>query len=271
MRSAFSMGVMDVFLEKGIEIEDVYGISAGTMAGAPYVSNQARIMLSFRPRMDMSFAPYQQADGRISMVDMGRDMLDRLKPYDYDAYIESKKTLWMGAMRAEDNQMVYFGKDNLLDHADFWTKSMASCSLPDVAVPVTIDGVDYYDGGLIEPIPLQQGIRDGHDKHIIVLTQDRTYVKEPFRGQKDGRDLLALARKKHPLIDQAFVDRHLHYNAVRKQIREMEAEGSAIVLYPSKPVTVGTFDMSLVKLFKLYLDGRRQAKKRLEEIRGFIE
>lgn len=272
MRCAFTMGIVDALLDENIQIDEVYGISAGTIAGAPYVSGQQGFAHTFRPdgANALSLTQFMTEDGRLSMVDMANAMLPQLAPFDFDAYIKGSKTLWMGAMRADDLSMKYFGKSDLKDAADFWKKSMASSSLPDVAVPVEIDGVAYYDGGLVEAIPLEQGIRDGHTKHVVVLTQDRSYVKQPYSITSGGKDRLVTARAKHPRIDEVFVNRYVVYNETRTRIEEMVQTGEVLAFYPSNPVDIGTFEIHPMKLAALYQDGWEQAKERREELRRFI-
>ena len=40
MRGIFTAGVLDFFLEKNIEVDNLIGVSAGAALGASYVSNQ---------------------------------------------------------------------------------------------------------------------------------------------------------------------------------------------------------------------------------------
>ena len=45
----------------------------------------------------------------------------------------------------------------------------ASCCIPIVCKPYTIDGINYFDGGLSDPLPIKKAINDGCDKIVLIL------------------------------------------------------------------------------------------------------
>ena len=54
----------------------------------------------------------------------------------------------------------------------------ATCAIPLLFPVIKINGKEYYDGGLCDPIPIKKAIADGNTKHLIVLTQPKGYKKE---------------------------------------------------------------------------------------------
>ncbi len=53
----------------------------------------------------------------------------------------------------------------------------ATCAIPILFPAIKINGNEYYDGGLLDPIPIKKAIADGNEKHLIVLTRPKSYRK----------------------------------------------------------------------------------------------
>ena len=82
----------------------------------------------------------------------------------------------------QKNRNVYVGTTNLQtgnytlfkhDHKNFNKAILASTAIPLVFDPVTIDGLQYVDGGLIHQIPLQDAIDAGASQILVILTTVR--------------------------------------------------------------------------------------------------
>ena len=101
----------------------------------------------------------------------------------------------------------------------------------------------------------------------MIVTQDRNYVKGTTNEQMTIRSHRYDA---FPYYLEALETRADRYNACREQLWQLEREGQCLVIAPPKPVEVKVNERSGEALLTLYLQGRRQATERLEEIRSFV-
>ena len=94
----------------------------------------------------------------------------------------------------------------------------ASCALPILFPPITINGTAYMDGGIVNSIPVQPALDAGCDKIIVVLTQPRGYQK------KDSRRMHVIAKKyaAHPSFAEALRNRARTYNQDLARIEKLE-------------------------------------------------
>ena len=91
MRGVFTAGILDFFIEKGLEFDTCFGVSAGACMACSYLSKQkGRGYHTFTDYMDNP--EYCGIKSLIKTGDyFGTDMIYRkipeeLNPYDYDTY-----------------------------------------------------------------------------------------------------------------------------------------------------------------------------------------
>ena len=85
---------------------------------------------------------------------------------------------------------------------------------------------------------------------------------------------MAAARARYaeyPYLLEAIETRHERYNEQREHIWSYEKEGRALVLTPPRPVEVGHIEHDTAKLLDLYIQGRQEAARRLDEIVSFLK
>lgn len=280
-RGVFTAGVLDVLMEHGLyDFESVWGVSAGALNATSFVSHQLgrtiRIMLSFRDdRRLMSFFSLATT-GNIAGGDfLYHTVQDELDPCDVDTFNANPTRMIAVASNMVFGTPRYFEVGTLPDDVEM---IRASSSLPLVSTPVEIDGHRYLDGGTTDSVPVEAalGINPVDDvedyvpaeRALVVLTRHREYVK----GQSLER-IAVLTRRyaEYPLYVEALGTRAERYMRQRERIWELEQEGRACVLAPLKPVTVSAAEHVGGPLLDLYLQGRRQAEERIDEIAGFLK
>lgn len=268
-RGQFTAGVLDVLMENGVEVAACYGTSAGALNGLSFKSRQ----IGRTNRINLAFCNDSRYMGAQSLISTGsmvgydfmlNDVQDRIDPFDNDAYLANPMEMWACATDIVFGTAAYLPVRNATLDIDY---VRASTSLPLVTQPVEVDGHLYLDGGTADSVPVEHALEGaGFDRAIVVLTRERGYVKEPY-GQ------LTLARRMYagyPYLLEAIENRHERYNEQREHIWEYERSGRALVLAPPTPVEVGHVEHDPVKLLELYLQGRQEAVRRLDEIRAFV-
>ena len=138
----------------------------------------------------------------------------------------------------------------------------ASSSLPFVCPIAYVDGVPMADGGVADSIPVERAMSQGFTKPVIVLTRNKGYRK-PAKGTK----VPFFMYRKYPKLKEAIRNRNAIYNSQVELVEKMEAEGSAIVIRPERPIEVGRMERDINKLHALYQEGYDLAAK-IEFVKG---
>jgi predicted patatin/cPLA2 family phospholipase len=271
MRAAYTAGVLDAFMDDGIDIPYVIGVSAGANAGSAYVSGQReRGYKTF-----VEFAADRRYAGPVTffrerswfgMRFIFETLPDELAPFDYDAFRRSPRVFVVGVTDCATGQPTYFRQR---DHDPRWfvrTVMRASCSLPVLSPPVDVEGRPCYDGGVSDSIPIEQSIRDGNPRNVVVLTRNAGYRKELQRLGPVSR--LALAR--HPAVRRSVRERDTRYNSTLDRLAALEQSGEAFVLRPVRPLVVDRLERDVSKLDALYHQGYDEARDRLPTLKAWL-
>lgn len=268
-RGQFTAGVLDVLMEHRVEVAACYGTSAGALNGLNYKSRQ----IGRANRVNLAFCNDPRYMGAQSLITTGsmvgydfmlNDVQDRLDPFDNDAYLANPMEMYACATDVMFGTAAYLPVRNATLDID---AVRASTSLPLVTQPVEIDGHLYLDGGTADSVPVEHALEDaGFDRAIVVLTQDRDYVKGTYGLMPAAQRAYAA----YPNLLEAMENRHVRYNEQREHIWEYEREGRAFVLAPPRPVEVGHVEHDAAKLLDLYIQGRQEAVAHIDEIREFV-
>ena len=268
-RGQFTTGVLDVFLEHGVEVAACYGVSAGTLNGLSFKSKQIG-----RPnRVNLAFCNDSRYMGAKSLAQTGsivgydfmlNDVQDRIDPFDNETYLANPMSLFATVTDIVFGTADYLEVKNATLDIDY---VRASTSLPLVTQPVEIDGHFYLDGGVADSVPVEHVLEEvGFDRAIVILTQDRGYRKAPYEFMTAAKAAYA----GYPYLLDALATRHDRYNEQREHIWTYEQEGRALVIAPDKPVEVGHVEHDASKLLDLYIQGRQAGERRLREVTEFL-
>src|SRR5699024_9451647 len=114
-------------------------------------------------------------------------------------------------------------------------------------------------------IALSQAQREGFEKFVIVLTQERGYKKVPQRFPAVFRGIF----RKYPALAEALLTRWKRYNETRERIWAIAAEGKAHVLAPAG-VRVDACTRALSRLAAAHRVGLSQAGRELLAMQEFV-
>lgn len=270
-RTCFSNGVMDVLMDEKIRADYIIGASAGIANGASYASWQRgrahEISREYMvdPRYMGARYLFQKNNKSFYNIKFVFDEVpNHLVPYDYAALKAYPGELVACVTRLKTGQAEYL---KVTAEDTRWKVLQASCALPILFQPVKIDGKYYMDGGIADSIPIEQAIRSGCNKNIVVLTRERSYLKKESRTTR----LAARIYRKYPQFAEALLTRAKRYNANRRRVFELEKEGKAFVI---EPQDIGGFkrtESSPDKLEALYQQGINCAEARMEQLRAYLE
>ena len=270
MRGMFTCGVIDVFLENGVEFDGAAGISAGATFGCNFKSRQAGRAVRYNKRYgrDPRYCSLRSLvlTGDLYGADFCyRELPEVLDPFDRAAFRENPMAFYVGATDIETGKIVYH---RCVDggEADIqWMR--ASASMPLVSRPVALEGRLLLDGGIVDAVPYAYMEKLGYDRNVAVLTQPKGYRKQPARGMA----LFRLGLRRWPKAAEAMAARHEVYNRQMAEIDAREAAGDMLVIRPRESLGISRTEKRPSELERVYRLGREETMKRLDEVRAYLE
>lgn len=267
-RPIFSCGVMDALLDLSMRFDYVIGVSAGITNGISYVSGQKKrnykVLVNLRHNKDYIGLKNYISDKSLFGIKFAYETVpDSVFPFDWEAYDSSGITVRIGVTDANTGKAEYL--DGELDRS--CTKLQATCALPLIFPVIKINGKEYYDGGIADSIPAQQALKDGCDKLLIILTRPKGYRKKLTSSVKITAGIVG---KKYPKLKAAMLRRHIMYNRELRYVEELERQGKAYVIRPSRAYQIESFEKDIDKIKKLYYYGYQYTMKHKKEISEFF-
>ncbi|WP_438444876.1 patatin-like phospholipase family protein [Gorillibacterium sp. sgz5001074] len=268
MRGVYTAGVLECFLENGVDIPYVTGVSAGACNAASYISRQTgrnkKVTIDYvtHPRY-LSVRNLFREKSLFGWSLIFDEIPNKLVPFDYEAFYGNPGRFWVGMTDALTGETVYAEKSDTLGQRDILTVIQASSSLPFVSPPVEAGGRVLFDGGISDPIPIHKSAADGNKRHVVVLTKPEGYRKKPFKH----RWLADRFYPKYPGLAEAMERRYRIYNETLDETEAMEREGQVLLIRPSAELPVGRVTKDPAKLTALYELGFRDAEQALPRLR----
>jgi predicted patatin/cPLA2 family phospholipase len=272
MRTTYTGGAVDAFMDAGIDLGYVIGVSAGANVGSHYVTGQRE--RSHRTFVDLvadpRYAGWRNVARERSWFGMGfifRTLPDELAPFDYEGFSASPRTLVAAVTDCRTGATRYYAQHDRDPRWYVQTLLRASCSLPILSPPVMVEGRPCVDGGVSDSIPILRAVKDGNARNVVVLTRNAGYRKPPPRGRALGRVLLA----RYPAVHAAMLRRPAVYNASLDLVERMERAGSAFVLRPVRPLEVGRMERDPGRLEALYRQGYDETMARMPDLEAWLQ
>lgn len=272
VRTVYSCGVMDAFIEQGIDFDYLVGVSAGIAYGVSFISKQFKrnyeLLMKYAadPRY-MGFRNMVRPGNRHCYFGLDFGFVElpfRLLPFDYDAFAR-----WPGVAEAvvtdlETGLPVYVPLDlndpntNLLQ---------ASCAMPLLFPIFDVNGRKCMDGGCSDAIPWQRALDMGCDRVVVVLTREREYV----RKTESLQPLIEFAYRKYPRFVETLRTRADRCNADREAMFRAEREGRLMILSPDSTEGFSRVERDSAKIDALWRQGYDHANRRMDEIRSYLK
>ena len=269
MKGVYTAGVLDFFLDKGIEFSSVYGVSAGACHMCSYLSKQRGRALDVNvdyldTRRSCSLESLL-ATGDLFNVNICYHLIpEYLYPYDFAAFSQYKGKAFSVATDIVTGRPAYFRIRDMKADID---KIRASASLPLVSRNVKIGDSYYLDGGISDSIPLQQSVIDGNRKNVVVMTKEVGYVRKP----SSQLGLVKVRYARYPKVYELMASRHINYSEQLEYIERQQEMGKAFVIRPKVASAVARVEKDVEKLRALYQQGYDEAADCYEELLKFLE
>ena len=269
MRGMFTSGVLDVFLENGIEFDGAIGVSAGATFGCNLKSRQIGRAIRYNKRFAHDWR-YCSIRSLIFTGDMygARFCYDtlpnKLDVFDRDAYKANPMEFYCVASDCKTGLPVYKKLETCDQHELTWMR--ASASMPLVSRVVKIDGYKLLDGGMTDSIPLKYFESLGYNRNVVILTQPRVFTKKPASLM----GLMKILLWKYPKLVQAMANRHKVYNEETADVFAKADRGELLVICPEKPLGISRTENNPTELQRVYEEGRHTATQLLPKLKEFL-
>lgn len=252
MRGMYTAGVLDSFMEQGVEFDAVIGVSAGALFGVNFLTKQIGRVIRYNKKYNsdknyMGIRPFIKTGNIIDTEYAYSRVPLKLDPIDDETFKKSKVPFYAVITNMRTGQPEYVRIKSVVEQMDVLR---ASGSMPFASRPVAINGELYLDGAIADSIPFQKMLDMGYDRLVVVLTKDKGYVKKPMNR------LLTLIYKKYPNFYKALNNRHIMYNKQMEDLRALEKAGIAKVYQPVNSPKISRLESDPEKLEALYQIGR---------------
>ncbi|MBM7552966.1 patatin-like phospholipase family protein [Thalassobacillus pellis] len=270
MRGTYTAGVLDYFLDMNLHFPFVAGASAGASNGSSYVARQRgrnyNVLVGYGDHPE--YISYLRALRKKELfgMDFIFDKLpNELVPFDFEAFENRQTHFSVATTDLMTGDAVHY--HDFPDRNSLMTIMRASCSIPLIAPSITYEGKTLMDGGIAAPVPIDQSIQYGNEKHVVVLTRNEGYTK----GRMKGGWLIQRKFRQHPAFVKTMLNRHVAYNGLTEKLWQLEKEGRAFIIRPETPLSVSRIERNRKKLHELYMQGYEEMKYREKALEDFLK
>ncbi len=271
MRGMYAAGVLDCLIQQNLYWNNTYGVSAGACHALSYISRQ----FDRARRVNVNHVRKASYSGPLCILRYGTffgfkyifqtiPANDRIDWHTFFQNQNESRKYYVVATNAATGTARYVSPESP-QAALLWLE--ASCSLPVIGKAVGIDGIDWFDGGISDSIPVRQAEKDGHSRHIIILTQPAGYRKSPV--SRTTERVLRQMYRSYPALIETNLQRWQNYNETLDYIQQLENEQRAFVFRPASQVVIGRLSKNREALQSLYEAGYHDACTRLPQLVEF--
>jgi predicted patatin/cPLA2 family phospholipase len=268
-RGIYTAGVLDAMMQEQLYFAYLIGVSAGAAYSVSYISHQYQRNLAVNQYVNdkryCSWRNFIKLKTYFNWEFVYRTIPTQIIPFDYNAFYQSLSHLKVVVTNAMTGKAEYKElRTNQPDEFRDWLT--ATSSLPFIARPKQINGQLYMDGGLSDSIPVQQALKDGNQRAVVVLTRPRGYRK---KAMKNGWIIKQYYRK-YPKLAECIVSRAQAYNQTLDELEQLEQAGKAFVIRPAKTLVVSRLENNPENLKKVYDDSLQQMKEVLPKLSKWL-
>ena len=271
MRGAYTAGALTWLIDHGITFDYGAGISSGAIYLIAFAENRKdslyHLSCNYTTDKDIVginaimregyFVGYRKLTGYY-LRDKEKLRVAPLK--------EQNMEIELGTYDLELGKTVWYGSDAMDDDLEL---VRAACSLPIVSEIVEWNGRKLLDGGITKMIPIERAEEKGCTKFFVITTKPADYVRKP--GPPIVNFLMKTIYRDYPQVAKDYAVRHINYYKQIDIINNLEKEGKAMHIRPSRTITVSRFSGEPDKLRELYELGIQDMEARKEEIFAFLK
>ena len=267
MRTLFTAGVLDAFLDKNIEVNGVVGVSAGALFGVNYVSKQKERSV----RYNKKYANEKGYMGLYSWITTGNAVNKdfafykipfKLDKFDEEEFEKAKVDFYIVMTNIESGKPEYVLIKDVFKQMEYLR---ATSALPFASKIIEINNKKYLDGGISDSIPIDFCESLGYDKIIVVLTRPENVYKEDKLNF-----LYKLVYRKYPNLVERLINMGKDYEVVLKKIKDLENKDKIFVIRPPEILKIGRLEKNKDKIQKVYDIGLNTGFNKIDNLLKYL-
>ena len=267
MRTLFTAGVLDAFLDKNIEVNGVVGVSAGALFGVNYVSKQKERSV----RYNKKYANEKGYMGLYSWITTGNAVNKdfafykipfKLDKFDEEEFEKAKVDFYIVMTNIESGKPEYVLIKDVFKQMEYLR---ATSALPYASKIIEINNKKYLDGGISDSIPIDFCETLGYDKIIVVLTRPENVHKEDKLNF-----LYKLVYRKYPNLVERLINMGKDYEVVLKKIKDLENKDKIFVIRPPEILKIGRLEKNKDKIQKVYDIGLNTGFNKIDNLLKYL-
>ena len=264
-RGLYTQGVLDAWMQRGVNFSCTLGVSAGALAGISYVSGQigrsARANLGHRHDKAYIGTAALRKSKSLIRLDFLIDDFNAIEPLDEARFQDPRRRFLAEATDCRTGNSVFWERGQ----CDIFSAVKASASMPFVTPMVDVDGVPCLDGGCSCGIPFDWALGQGFDKIVVIRTRHRAY-----RKPAKERNTAEAVYRRWPEFARNVDRIPATYNELCDRLEGLEQIGRIFVLAPERPIRVSRVEGDLEKLGALYWQGYTEGLNSLEGLSQYL-
>ncbi len=238
VRGAYTAGALNWLLDHDIHFDYGVGVSSGAVylvcywLGDKETGHQMAVEYATDPE-NVGVSAFLKEGHYVAYEHMFRESFGKKAKIDVTPLRDSHANIEFGLYDLELGRTIYKGSEGL---DNTYNLLRASCALPVASAIVELDGHHYLDGGITKMIPIERSVEVGCTKHLIITTKPADYVRKPANNAV--KLMMKVIYRDYPSVLEDYKVRHLNYYKQIALISELEEQGNALKIYPSKNMPI---------------------------------
>lgn len=269
MRSMYTCGVLDAFMDNDLYINNIYAVSAGCYSALSYLSRQRgrTFRINTKYLNDKRYINMGRLITRGSAVNTDfifNDVFNELDLFDYDSFKNNCGEFYAVSTDCSTGEALYARVRDLKKDVEY---VKASAALPLFTKLVSVDGKLLTDGGISDCVPVKKAIEDGFVNNIVILTVPRDFSF----GKNKLMKFYKMKYKKFPNLLKTMEERPSMYNDTLKYIDNLEKENKILVIRPKENLNISNLEKDVDKINRIYEMGYKDGLEYIDRVRSFIK
>lgn len=268
LRGIYAAGVFDTCLDDQIHFDLAIGVSAGSGNILSYIAGQRgrnyKYYIEYSRRPEYMGLDQLVKEGSLINLDYIYGELSREdgeNPLDYEKVLSSPIEWYVVATEADTGEVRFFDRKDL--KKDDYSILAASSAVPLACNPYPVGDEYFVDGGVANPVPIEDAFRFGADRAVLILTKPEDLVRQSL----GDINIAAMLSLRYPKIAELMVTRAERYNQAVAYAQKLSQEGKVLIISPDDTEGVRMITRNSESLQRLYERGLRDGK----EIRSFMQ
>ncbi len=271
LRGAYTAGVCAWLVENNVEFDIYIGISSGAMYAGLTAMKDVKMLHDISVNASVEAENFGlkailKEGTPVAYNRMFKDILTHRLKFDVKEFRKIKPLVEYGVYRLKTQETIWLNQKDMDDEIKLM---QAACTIPIAGKNVKVNGEWWMDGGVTTMVPVGRALHHKVDKMLVVVTKPRNFVRED--NSPTTQFLLDLLYHKYKTLLQDFRNRKDVYNSEMATAKQLEADGKAILIQPTKDFGAKRFSATYDQVNGMYELAKADCEAKKDEIIAFFK